>query len=164
MASRPKRKSNIPLSIVRPSSRTKHLRIEQVQVPLPVHSELVSSIATDTVGESSSIGPGDYSADIGDDTMSSETPHTRRKQKAAEKWEELRSALTRTVIENECLPPGVPCYICGNEDIAVRCVECGPFNYYCESCAIKLHENCYYHHCPEIWKVYIHDQASWYEC
>ena len=156
MAGRPKRKSNIPLSIIRPSSgTTKCLRVEQVQVPLPVHrDESFSSMATEidgTVAESSNTP--DYSTDIGNGTVNSETPHTRRKQKAAEKWEELRGALTRTVIENECLPPDVPCYICGNEDIVVRCVECGPFNYYCECCATELHVKCFYHHCPEIWKV-----------
>ena len=62
--------------------------------------------------------------------MDSKNPHTRRKQKGAKKWEKLRSALTRTMIESECLPSGVPCYVCRNEDTAVRRVECGPFNNY----------------------------------
>ena len=67
--------------------------------------------------------------------------------------ETARCIVTRTVVEKQCLPPGVPCYICGKDYIAVRCAECGSFHFYCERCATELHVKCFYHHCPEVWKV-----------
>ena len=145
MACRPKRKSNIPLSVVRRSSGTtmKRLRVEQVRVPLPIHGDGSDpGTATEIVDESGNACNVDIS-EMEDcfavDSENTETSHTRRKQRAADKWEKLRCILTRTVVEKQCLPShGVPCYICGKDDIAVRCTECGPFRFYCEHCATEL--------------------------
>lgn len=162
MACRPKRKSNIPLSVVRRSSgtTTKRLRVEQVRVPLPIHGDesgpgTATEISEDESGNACNVEISEVEDCFTVDSENTETFHTRRKQRAADKWEKLRCIVTRTVVEKQCLPPGVPCYICGKDDIAVRCAECGPFHFYCERCATELHVKCFYHHCPEIWKVHV---------
>jgi len=105
MACRPKWKSNIPLSVVRRSSgaTTKRLRVEQVRVPLLIHGDGSDpGTATEIVDESGNACNVDIS-EMEDcfavDSENTETSHTRRKQRAADKWGKLRCILTRTVVE-----------------------------------------------------------------
>ena len=99
----------------------KRLRVEQVRVPLPIHGDGSDpGTATEIVDESGNACNVDIS-EMEDcfavDSENTETSHTRRKQRAADKWEKLRCILTRTVVEKQCLPShGVPCYICGKDD------------------------------------------------
>ena len=159
-----KRKSKIPLTIVTASTaQRKRLKCEHLQVSLPQQQQLTTG---EEVSENSTIDTGqddeaeDLFTTIADKGSVTEevSSHTKRKQKAAEKWKELLSASVDAIIEDQCLPRGVACYICETQYIAVRCIECGPLHYYCEQCATTLHKHGFYHHCPEIWKVSCTDE------
>ena len=91
--------------------------------------------------------------------LETETTHTKRKQKMAEKWKEIRSDALRVVVGGYSLREGAKCCICKNGANA-RCQQCGP-SLLCSECCVKIHTELHHHHYPEIWKVHI---CIWHTC
>ena len=87
--------------------------------------------------------------------------YTKRKQKAAERWQFVQSVAFSAVVMNMA-EPKLNCAMCKESIGVVKCYQCGPHMYYCESCAIKIHHNSLFHHYMEIWQVceYIYTYAK----
>ena len=92
-------------------------------------------------------------------SVPTQTDHTKRKTIMAEKWNCIRSNVTKVLIEGFGLLVGVYCNNCG-ESANIKCVQCGPLSFYCQMCAVEAHKSSLYHHLPKIWKVIIHTQNS----
>ena len=78
--------------------------------------------------------------------------HTKRKQKSAERWQSVQSVAFNAVIVG-MKEPKLKCSSCKISVGVVKCYQCGPKMYYCESCATKIHHNSLFHHYMEIWQV-----------
>ena len=78
--------------------------------------------------------------------------HTKRKLKAAERWESIQSMAMDTVIRNYSQPCAV-CSICNLDSGIIKCYNCAPMYFYCEGCAIQSHKHKLFHHFMEIWQV-----------
>lgn len=160
--SRPRKRSNIPLNLVRPFKQ-KRVKVDRVSATLPASSTVIEPHhdeppPSEGIDHDSSYPCGDeldmqpeecQSAKFQSDVSS----HTRRKERAAAKWDEIRADALSVMIEESSLPSGVTCFACGTEDATVRCLYCGPQHFFCEHCAVQLHTHALYHHCPEVWKV-----------
>ena len=79
--------------------------------------------------------------------------YTKRKQKAAERWECIQNMALDTVITSMS-EPQMSCAACKDSAGIVRCFQCGPLLFYCENCAIEIHQNMLFHHYMEIWQVF----------
>lgn len=75
--------------------------------------------------------------------------HTKRKQKASERWESLQSIALSAVVTTMAKRQ-LNCTVCSESAGVVKCYYCGPQKYYCESCAIVIHQNSLFHHYMEI--------------
>ena len=81
-----------------------------------------------------------------------ETTASKRKLKAAERWEAIEDlAVDVVVCGMGC--PNRDCQACGTTSGVIRCYSCGPSSVYCENCAIEIHKHKMFHHFMEIWKV-----------
>ena len=78
--------------------------------------------------------------------------HTKRKLKAAERWESVQSVAMDTVICSYSLPRTV-CSMCNLDSGIVKCYNCVPMYFYCKTCAIQSHKHKLFHHFMEIWQV-----------
>jgi len=79
--------------------------------------------------------------------------HTKRKENMAARWEALRNSAYNALMQNQAVLLNQQCFNCGSNDAGVRCEQCGPM-YMCYNCCIKHHDQCNYHHCPEMWQVH----------
>ena len=160
---RPRKRRNIPLNFVRPSKQQKRIKVKLVRASLPSMDMIQQpSHHESTPDDDASISDNEFDfSDLGggsenglDSMQSSDTSsHTKRKEKAAAKWDELHQTALTVMIAESSLPSGVKCFVCGTEDAVVRCLCCGPQHFFCERCAVELHTHALYHHCPELWKV-----------
>ena len=162
---RPRRRRNIPLNFVQPSKQQKRIKVNRVSASLPsVETGILQSSQHVPVSGAddaeSNACPSDDEYDLGgsedvlDSMQSSDvSSHTKRKERAAAKWDEIHQNALTVMIEESSLPSGIKCFVCGTEDAIVRCLYCGPQHFFCETCAVELHSQALYHHCPEIWKV-----------
>lgn len=155
--SRPRKRSNIPLNLVRPC-KLKRIKVDHISATLPTSSTVIEPSPSEEIGDVSSYPCDDEFGIQPEECQSAQTQsdvssHTRRKERAAAKWDEIRPDALRVMIEESSLPSGVTCFACGTEDTTVRCLYCGPQHFFCERCATELHTHALYHHCPELWKV-----------
>ncbi len=119
------------------------------------------NISTDESTQPGTVSDHEPTGDCGEDEdmfpsgEDTSTEHTRRKEKMAEKWNDLRCSVTKVMVEGFSLPEAIcsRCYTKAN----VRCVQCGPCAYYCEECGASAHRSSLFHHVPEVWKVIICD-------
>ena len=156
---RPRKRRNIPLNLIKPSKQKKRIKVDRVSGTLPQ----ASTVPRIQPGPSVDPSFGDISDDEPDfcgsdnvlDSMqlSGTSSHTKRKEKAAAKWDEIHQTALRVMIEESSLPSGIRCFVCGIKTAVVRCLHCGPQHFFCEKCAMDLHTHALYHHCPELWQV-----------
>lgn len=78
--------------------------------------------------------------------------YTRRKEKSAEAWGEIRSTFVPTSVWTLGFPLSSTCIFCNCADACVRCSDCGPNAYLCGECTTKLHKDINHSHCPMLWK------------
>ena len=153
------KRKNIPLTIVRSAKRCK---IKQVKAQvrgthLDSSSEsLVEEFSDETVTNELLDA---YDSCIFEEAATDETDaqqpsssHTKRKQKASERWEFLQSVALNAVVTTMAKRK-LNCTVCNESAGVVKCYQCGPQTYYCESCAIAIHQNSLFHHYMEIWQV-----------
>ena len=79
--------------------------------------------------------------------------HTKRKEKAAEAWAEIRSKLVPAMISTLGFPNETACVFCKCSNASVWCKDCGALAYLCEQCTRRLHTNINLFHSPLLWKV-----------
>jgi len=84
--------------------------------------------------------------------MQQPTSHTRRKLKAAENWEILQNSVL-DIAFSAMGEPRFTCTSCKEALGMVKCHHCGPQTYYCENCAVSIHQYSLFHHYMEIWQV-----------
>lgn len=166
LKNRPRKRRNVPLNLVKPSKQqgSKRIRIDHVRGTLPVSTplETPSHLSDDLDG----LLPGHEATDEMSDnefdcrgesdpvlSTTTETLHTKRKEKAAIKWDEIHQTALTVMIEESSLPSHINCFVCGIESVIVRCLQCGPQHFFCEKCATDFHTYALFHHCPELWKV-----------
>ena len=87
-----------------------------------------------------------------DDAEAVRSAHRLRQETLAEKWEELRDKLFKTGASTSSLPPEAVCYVC-HKDATIRCQDCAPDTFYCESCGMGMHGDVNLYHYPERWTV-----------
>lgn len=75
-----------------------------------------------------------------------------REKKLAEGWSSVRDSIYRSITEQAALPSDSLCHLCGGEAL-VLCSQCGPYTYYCISCAKQLHMKTNIFHTPLCWQV-----------
>ena len=147
-----KRKS-IPLTLV---SVAKRCKIKHIKAPVRSFSDppLVEECHFNTDDSSDQILDENNEGTCYDDQPDTEqqTAHTKRKQKAAEKWQIVQSVALNGVIMNmsEAL---LDCTICDKSRGIVKCDQCGPLMIYCKQCAIDMHQHSLFHHFVEVWEV-----------
>ena len=88
-----------------------------------------------------------------DDSLPVSQSYLKRKMKAAERWEEVRSGIQKIILHKNSLDKDTVCFNCKKSPAVMRCHQCSPF-LYCMDCNNRFHHNRNFHHCPEIWKVY----------
>ncbi|XP_065906279.1 uncharacterized protein [Dysidea avara] len=146
-----KRKS-IPLTLV---SVAKRCKIKHIKAPVRSFSDppLVEECHFNTDDSSDQILDENNEGTCYDDQPDTEqqTAHTKRKQKAAEKWQIVQSVALNGVIMNmsEAL---LDCTICDKSRGIVKCDQCGPLMIYCKQCAIDMHQHSLFHHFVEVWE------------
>ncbi len=106
----------------------------------PVHSQL--DLALEPQPDPNDLGCSDHKTD-----------HTRRKEKLAEGWADLRTKMVSTRIAVWGFPQGIICTFCKIAQASVWCGDCGPLVYLCEGCTDTLHGNINVLHSPLLWKV-----------
>ena len=87
--------------------------------------------------------------------------YVRRRIKEGECWKSVQDELVKTYIENSVMLPNQICVKCVEDgrphssvQIAkIRCLDCGPNQFFCHHCAEKLHKTRNLFHVVEIWKV-----------
>lgn len=75
----------------------------------------------------------------------------RKRQREA--WSKLLPSFVRVTTENFVLATALMCFIC-NGPATMRCLDCGPLVYYCESCCQMEHQLRNIYHTPEWWDGY----------
>ena len=78
--------------------------------------------------------------------------YVEREKKLAEGWSSVRGNIFRSIMEQAALPLDSLCHLCGEEAL-VLCSQCGPYTYYCASCAEQLHMKINIFHTPLCWQV-----------
>ena len=164
----PRKRRNIPLKVVKPSKHRKsmRIRIDHVSSTLPTPSipDRMQPQMEDLVQAASGLDSEavddniiDNESNLGSiDSMqltNTSSSHTKRKEKAAAKWDEIHQITLTVMIEDSSQPLDIRCFVCGIESTTVRCLHCGPQHFFCEKCGTDLHSHALYHHFPELWKV-----------
>ena len=88
-----------------------------------------------------------------DDTEVVRSAHCLRQETLAEKWEELRNKLFNTGTSTSSMPLAAVCYVCQEDDATIRCHDCAPDTFYCESCGMSMHGDVNFYQYPERWTV-----------
>jgi len=80
-----------------------------------------------------------------------ETSYRAKKVVEIEEWAKALDEMVIAAVDSNA-PTSFLCAECGVEvDNVVRCVDCGPYGYYCTDCEKNVHRGRL--HRPEIWKV-----------
>lgn len=147
------KRKNIPLNVVRNAKRSKISHIKAT-VEQPVVVELHHDLNQDLVDsnfETEDVVFDDPNVQL------QPTLHERRKLKAAESWEIFQNSVLDVVLTSMG-QPRFTCMKCKETRGIVKCHQCGPQIYYCENCAVIVHQNSLFHHFMEIWQVCIYHQ------
>lgn len=67
-------------------------------------------------------------------------------------WNTVRSSVLDVVTESCAMTIEQKCFRCKGEAI-LRCLQCGPLGFFCESCFSELHQVLNIFHLPERWQV-----------
>ena len=147
------KEESIPLTLV---SVAKRCKIKHIEAPVRSFSDppLVEEYHFNTDDSSDQILDENNEGTCYDDQPDTEqqTAHTKRKQKAAEKWQIVQSVALNGVIMNMS-EPLLDCTICDESRGIVKCDQCGPLMIYCKQCAIDMHQHSLFHHFVEVWEV-----------
>ena len=76
-------------------------------------------------------------------------------------WEKIRDSLRDTTVRENCLPENASCISCIDTAL-IRCLNCGPRVFYCNSCYQIFHSKRNLFHIPEVWEVSIIHVTAWY--
>lgn len=70
-------------------------------------------------------------------------------------WEKIRLMLIKARLEDYSFPENAMCGVCANDqaEACIRCQYCGPKQFFCETCALKVHEIRNQFHVMEKWMV-----------
>ncbi len=79
--------------------------------------------------------------------------HELERRSSVSGWQQLRSKFLSVATECAALPLGQLCILCP-EAAEIRCLECSPSIYYCNSCFRKQHDKINYFHVGEKWEVW----------
>lgn len=79
--------------------------------------------------------------------------YKRKKQSAAQGWENIRDSMLQAVIESELIPDGSLCNECQTGTAEFRCRKCGTGVFYCEKCVGAVHRNKNVFHEVEQWEA-----------
>ncbi len=93
--------------------------------------------------------------DMHEDEITSNLPSLHEIKQAASVavWAAIREGLMDVCTGNNAMPVDQRCTCCSLSDAVYRCLQCGPYTYYCKDCLNVQHtENCVYH-IPELWTV-----------
>ena len=136
------KRRGIPLNVV---SSSKRLKVQHVKAKPRIME------ANDDQNEHlADAGLGDM--EFEEESYSYQSSYTKRKQKAAERWECIQNIALDTVIASMGAPE-IDCVACKDSTGIVKCFHCGPLSHYCENCAFEVHQNMLFHHYMEILDV-----------
>lgn len=85
-------------------------------------------------------------------TEAGTSAHHRRQQTLAEKWADLRDGLFQIGMSHSTMPSEIHCYVC-KAAAMIRCHDCAPDTYFCQSCGMDIHRDINLFHMPEKWTV-----------
>lgn len=145
------KRKGIPLTIVTSSKR---LRLQHIKANSR-SMEAIDKEYVESINQNERLtdeGLSDMQFEQVDESHSYPTSYTKRKQKAAERWEYIQSIALDVVITSMG-EPQVNCAACKSSAGIVICFQCGPISY-CEDCAVEIHQNMLFHHYMEIWQVF----------
>ena len=153
-----KRKRNrIPINLLskqRVSAERSRITRKIVTVSLPERNEITTlTDASDSWdNDDNNLDTGDTQCYQEDDTETSVSAYTKRKQKLAEKWNSLRNDAYKMMVQSKALLPNQKCCSCDVDNANIRCQQCGPL-LMCHKCCETIHSKLHYHHFPEMWQV-----------
>lgn len=82
------------------------------------------------------------------DTPSESQSHSDRQKQLVEEWESIQERNIQFCVANQTFPLDQPCIMCLPNVVkaVIYCKDCSNIAYYCETCAVHLHErvNCYH--------------------
>ena len=149
-----KRRNVATLNVLRPQKRGRVQAIRRpirlVSASLPIESATETS--TQSLSDHAQSGVVEDHDDLDSVDSSTDSQYGRRKLKVAEGWRKMRDAAIHAVVEGKSMLPQTQCVHCDNAVAEIRCVQCGPSVFLCQSCTLSLHKY-RYSHTPEIWKV-----------
>ena len=64
-------------------------------------------------------------------------------------WEAIRKRMLSAVTEAEGMPTDQTCTLCQENYALIRCLQCGPLTYFCQTCADSLHSRFSFLHVVE---------------
>ena len=80
--------------------------------------------------------------------------HTVKEQASACAWSQIRSELSKVVVESSAMPKNQVCILCCKM-AQYRCIQCGPGSYFCCDCFDQAHKLVNIFHIGELWQVCI---------
>jgi len=83
--------------------------------------------------------------------MESRASYRAHQQSLSDQWTALRESLLTAAIESEGMPNGQLCMVCEIEHACLRCRDCGPNQFFCKGCGVKLHQCRNHFHYMEQW-------------
>ncbi len=72
-------------------------------------------------------------------------------------WAAIRKKMLSAVTEAEGMPTDQTCTLCQENYALIRCLQCGPQSYYCQTCMDSLHSRFSISHAAEKWMVSDYD-------
>ena len=124
------------------------------RVSLSLHGDLSG---TPAAGLSSSGSDRDLAVEHGEvvdqESGGGLSSYMKRKISTNLNWAGVRDGIVHGALEESCLPRGVMCVVCREEEASIRCRDCGFRQYFCRQCAASLHGVRNLFHVLEIWKV-----------
>ena len=147
-----KRRNVATLNVLPPQKKG---RVHSIRRPIRLVNRSCESSDIESLDNHDNAASDDLSVvDLDSVDSSAESQHTQRKLKATEGWGKLRKSALHAVVEGKSMLPQTQCVHCNNAGAEIRCVQCGPSVFLCQSCAIFIHKYSY-SHTPELWKVII---------
>ena len=87
--------------------------------------------------------------------------HEISQKRSIHAWNSLRESILAAVTECHEMPDGQMCTCCNAVFAMFRCIQCGPYMYFCDSCLPKSHLYTNVFHTPERWEV-LHLCSMWF--
>lgn len=79
--------------------------------------------------------------------------HEISQKRSIHAWNSLRESILAAVTECHAMPDGQMCTCCNAVFATFRCIQCGPYMYFCDSCLPRSHLCTNVFHKPECWEV-----------